>query len=193
MTTSAVSANSASASAVNSPDVMTGAGSTLNQTDFLKLLVAQIQYQDPINPQSDTQMAAQMAQFSSLAAATPVVVLAGDAAGQQPGGSTVRSRWIRPPRPAAWSGVVMSNGTPEITVGGTNYKSEPDYLDHARAPQAARDFHARKPTNNLNNQGKLCFSPSIPASAPWNNTSNKSMSSPTTLPTSTRWGSKAPT
>lgn len=39
---------------------------TLSQDDFLKLLVAQMSSQDPMNPQTDTQMAAQMAQFTSL-------------------------------------------------------------------------------------------------------------------------------
>ena len=39
---------------------------SLSQNDFLNLLVAQMKSQDPLNPQSDTQMAAQMAQFTSL-------------------------------------------------------------------------------------------------------------------------------
>src|SRR5579859_4810256 len=51
-------------------DSFTSPSGALNQADFLQLLVAQIQYQDPMNPQSDTQMAAQMAQFTSLQQAT---------------------------------------------------------------------------------------------------------------------------
>jgi flagellar basal-body rod modification protein FlgD len=39
---------------------------TLNQDDFLKLLVTQLTNQDPLNPQKDTEFIAQMAQFSSL-------------------------------------------------------------------------------------------------------------------------------
>src|SRR6266446_3811487 len=39
---------------------------TLGQDDFLKLLVKQLTSQDPLNPQSDTQFIAQMAQFSAL-------------------------------------------------------------------------------------------------------------------------------
>lgn len=43
------------------------ASTTLGQADFLKLMTAQMQNQDPFNPVDNTQMVAQMAQFSSLA------------------------------------------------------------------------------------------------------------------------------
>jgi len=39
---------------------------TLGQNDFLKLLVAQLSAQDPMNPKKDTDFIAQMAQFSAL-------------------------------------------------------------------------------------------------------------------------------
>jgi flagellar basal-body rod modification protein FlgD len=39
---------------------------TLGQNDFLKLLVAQMSSQDPMNPTKDSDFIAQMAQFSSL-------------------------------------------------------------------------------------------------------------------------------
>ncbi|HVR61067.1 MAG TPA: flagellar hook assembly protein FlgD [Polyangia bacterium] len=41
----------------------------LGEGDFLKLLMAQLQNQDPTAPQDDTQMIAQLAQFSALEAA----------------------------------------------------------------------------------------------------------------------------
>lgn len=40
--------------------------SSLGKDEFLQLLVTQMQYQDPLNPTSDTEFIAQMAQFSSL-------------------------------------------------------------------------------------------------------------------------------
>src|SRR6266700_7792333 len=40
----------------------------LGKQDFLKLLLAQMQNQDPMKPMDDSQMIAQMAQFSALEA-----------------------------------------------------------------------------------------------------------------------------
>ena len=40
--------------------------SELGKDEFLKLLVTQLQNQDPLNPQDDTQFISQLAQFSAL-------------------------------------------------------------------------------------------------------------------------------
>lgn len=40
--------------------------STLDQSDFLQLLVAQMKSQDPMNPQSNSDFIGQLAQFSTL-------------------------------------------------------------------------------------------------------------------------------
>jgi flagellar basal-body rod modification protein FlgD len=47
---------------------VTGSSKQLGKQDFLKLLLAQLQNQDPMKPMDDTQMIAQMAQFSALEA-----------------------------------------------------------------------------------------------------------------------------
>lgn len=49
------------------PQVQASAQTTLGQNDFLKLMTAQLKNQDPFAPVDNTQMVAQMAQFSSLA------------------------------------------------------------------------------------------------------------------------------
>jgi len=45
-----------------------GAGAGMGKDDFLKLLLAQMRNQDPMKPMEDSQMMAQMAQFSALEA-----------------------------------------------------------------------------------------------------------------------------
>lgn len=42
------------------------AAASLDSTDFLRLMTAQLANQDPLEPQSNEQMLAQLAQFSSL-------------------------------------------------------------------------------------------------------------------------------
>jgi len=56
------SLNAGAASSKNT----TSNNGTLGQADFLKLLVAQMQNQDPLNPISGTDFTAQLAQFSTL-------------------------------------------------------------------------------------------------------------------------------
>jgi flagellar basal-body rod modification protein FlgD len=48
----------------------TSTSSTIDESEFLELLVAQMQNQDPLNPMSDTDYTAVLAQFSSLSLLT---------------------------------------------------------------------------------------------------------------------------
>jgi flagellar basal-body rod modification protein FlgD len=109
-----------------STDTVPGAQQTLTQNNFLQLLVSQMENQDPLNPQSDTEMAAQMAQFTSLQQSS---AMSGSLAMLQANsliGSTVTLQAT--PQTTA-SGVVTSvqaggtssNGVPQILVNGTPY------------------------------------------------------------------------
>ena len=51
---------------LNDPTTADAPSKVLSQDDFLKLLVAQMTSQDPINPMSNQDMLTQMVQFSTL-------------------------------------------------------------------------------------------------------------------------------
>jgi flagellar basal-body rod modification protein FlgD len=71
MTVSAINTASAANTAANTTSAAAKSGySALGADDFMKLLVTQLQQQDPFNPVDNTAMLAQMAQFSSLATVT---------------------------------------------------------------------------------------------------------------------------
>lgn len=104
-----------------------GTQQTLTQNDFLQLLVAQMENQDPTNPQSDTAMASQMAQFTSL---TQTSAMSSSLSALQANsliGSTVTVQTDSTGDTA--SGVVQSvrlgasssDGTPQIVINGTAY------------------------------------------------------------------------
>jgi len=70
--TTITSTNPATAGATGTPTLpgvtmATGAAGQMNENDFLKLMTTQLSTQDPFNPVDNTQMVAQMAQFSQLA------------------------------------------------------------------------------------------------------------------------------
>jgi flagellar basal-body rod modification protein FlgD len=60
------------------PTTQTGTPATTEKGQFLKLLVAQMQHQDPLNPQDGAAFVAQLAQFSSLEQATETNQRLGD-------------------------------------------------------------------------------------------------------------------
>jgi flagellar basal-body rod modification protein FlgD len=110
---------------------------TLSQADFLKLLVTQMTSQDPLNPQTDTQMAAQMAQYTSLQQSSAMSTNIATMLTQQQSmlaqqqlmqassmlGGTVT---LQKDSTTVTSGVVeavqiQSDGTPKIVVDGTAY------------------------------------------------------------------------
>ncbi len=114
---SAINATSGLAPSVASQS--TNPSQTLNQADFLKLLVTQMTSQDPLSPESDTDMAAQMAQFSSLQASQSTET---DIEGLQANsliGQTVTAASTGSPTTGVVTSVVMQAGSdPELIVNG---------------------------------------------------------------------------
>jgi flagellar basal-body rod modification protein FlgD len=98
-------------------------GQTLDQADFLQLLVTQMSSQDPLNPESDTDFAAQLAQFSSLQEAQDTQ---SDLQDIQATGLIGQNVTVNPSSGAsAVTGVVtavqISSGTPSIIVNNQPY------------------------------------------------------------------------
>jgi flagellar basal-body rod modification protein FlgD len=102
---------------------------TLSQNDFLKLLVAKMTSQDPMNPQQDTEFISQMAQFSSLEQAktmqTDIAGLRNQQQFLQANSLLGQTVSLQVDQDTAVSGVVSAvqivGGTPKIVVGGTAY------------------------------------------------------------------------
>jgi flagellar basal-body rod modification protein FlgD len=66
---STIPSNSTNSANAPAPPAASGSSATaMSQSDFLKLMVAQLQAQDPTNPVDNSQFASQMAQFSTLSA-----------------------------------------------------------------------------------------------------------------------------
>jgi flagellar basal-body rod modification protein FlgD len=125
------SVNSQYSNIVNSQpstdSVSGGAQLTLSQNDFLQLLVAQMENQDPLQPQSDTEMASQMAQFTSLTQATAMSSSLSMMQANSLIGSTVtikldsQNDTTNGVVQSVLVGAASSDGTPQIMVNGTAY------------------------------------------------------------------------
>jgi flagellar basal-body rod modification protein FlgD len=117
MSTPAIGSNSTSTQPPTSSQ-------SLNQADFLKLLVTQMTSQDPLNPQSDTAFAAQLAQFSALQQTT---TMSGNIQGLQ--ANTLIGRTVSVAAAdnsgnsttGVVSGIEFDSGTPEVLVNGQPY------------------------------------------------------------------------
>lgn len=102
------------------------AGPILGKDDFLKLLVGQLKNQNPMEPSSDTDFIAQMAQFSQLEQTTNMAKVNSELVAQQSGARAVSLLGRTVTYPASdgvsTSGVVekveWSDGIPSLTVAG---------------------------------------------------------------------------
>jgi flagellar basal-body rod modification protein FlgD len=136
---SSVSSITSSTPNAASADTVSGTQQTLTQNDFLQLLVSQMENQDPLDPQSDTQMAAQMAQFTSLQQTTGMSSSLAMMQADSLVGSTVNVQVdSKTSASGVVSGVALVNGTPEVVVNGTDYTiSQVTSITPAASPAAS--------------------------------------------------------
>ncbi len=124
---SIASAYNAASSGTSPDSVSGGAQQTLTQNNFLQLLVAQMENQDPMDPQSDTDMAAQMAQFTSLTQSTAMSSSLSMLQANSLIGSTVtvttdsKGDTTSGVVQSVQTGAASSDGTPQILINGTAY------------------------------------------------------------------------
>jgi len=117
--------NTSNSSSSSSSSSSTGA---MSQSDFLKLMVAQLQAQDPTNPVDNQQFASQMAQFSTLSATqdlnTTVTSLASQlTAASQTGqvlssASLVGRNVMVPATTTAYDGSTATKGAVNVATAG---------------------------------------------------------------------------
>jgi flagellar basal-body rod modification protein FlgD len=118
---SSTGANSSTTSTASSSAAKTN-NASLDQSDFLKLLVAKLTTQDPMNPQTDTDFIGQLAQFSSLDQSSQST----SAIAQLRANSFLgRNVELRSSSGASVSGLVsairMDGSTPKLMVNGNPY------------------------------------------------------------------------
>lgn len=71
------------AATANSKASVSGANSTLTEANFLTLLTTQLENQDPLNPQSPSDLAAELAQFSTASGVQDLNTTVGTGSGLQ--------------------------------------------------------------------------------------------------------------
>ena len=97
---------------------VSGKNAQMGKDQFLKLFVAQLQHQDPMNPMEDADFMGQMASFSTLEQVTNMA-----AANEAGGGQIGRTVTWMDENDATHTGVVEKvtqiDGTSVLTVSGT--------------------------------------------------------------------------
>ena len=129
MSTTAISSSTASTNTGTSSVSAVNFSKSLTQQDFLSLLVKQMTSQDPMNPQSNTDFAAQMAQFSALQTSqsteSNITKLVSSQQATQANSLLGQTVVLQVDKTTTAQGVVsavdLSAGTPQLVINGTNY------------------------------------------------------------------------
>ncbi len=116
--------------AIKNPSIKREVNNELDKDAFLKLLVTQLQYQDPLEPMDNTQFIAQTAQFTALEQMKNLNTTMVNAQAFNVIGKPVYAETVDSETGAleALSGIVSSveirNGVPYVNIGGKNVPYE---------------------------------------------------------------------
>ena len=117
----AIPSTNNSSPAAGTQAAKSGTNSAMGKDQFLKLFVAQLQHQDPMNPMQDSDFMGQMASFSTL---EQVSNLASENARSNAIGLLGRTVTYQDKDGAEHTGAVekvsTKDGKPSLTVGGTD-------------------------------------------------------------------------
>lgn len=108
---------------------LSGSGGALGKNAFLQLMVTQMQYQDPLQPQDNSQFLSQLAQFTSLEQMTNVATTDSQvlfvnqmSIGQRLIGQTVTvQNSDQSQQTGTVTGLRVVNGEPQLMVGDNTY------------------------------------------------------------------------
>lgn len=118
---------------------------TLGKEAFLQLLVAQMKYQDPLNPSSDTEWVSQMAQFSALEQMQNLNTTMTNAQAFSLIGQTVEVNTDNGPIEGVVDYVNVSDGVAYVAIDGKTYEASKvntvlggDYLQKKYGPKVVK-------------------------------------------------------
>lgn len=148
MDTSSIYSNAGLTNASQLTSTAPTGNTSIGQSGFLKLMTAQLQYQDPFQPMDNTQMVAQMAQFSQLQGQTEgnqyLQQMAGALSGQRLSDAAswigksmlVKSEIATPDRAGSYAGqLTLPSDSNDVTV---------DLVDSSGATVKTLDLGAQK-------------------------------------------------
>lgn len=156
--------STSSSSSTASSSSTSKSGSTLDKNAFLKLLVTQMKYQDPLNPSTDTEYVAQLATFSQLeqlqnlstaATTSQAFGLVGKNVTVTTENSTGNTSTIS----GKVDFVSMSNGTAKISINGSLYSLDDltsviddDYITEQNSPSITQATELKYDASNPTDQ-----------------------------------------
>lgn len=149
---------------ITSTKVDTKGSSTLGKDAFLQLLVAQMQYQDPLEPTSDTEWISQLAQFSALEEMQNMSAALTNSQAFSMVGKTVSVSTDTGNKEGVVEYVTMSGNKTYVSVDGNKYGVDDivavlgeAYLSKIHGPQVA----AATATFDYDNPTELSFDVSL--------------------------------